>query len=398
MSENIDPAVQSLNEALPEILKLENHKKPDKLTTTNNNIFDLINHLNENGQQQQNQNSTSVLSSTPTDSQSQIDSEPLANPEQMDLILNSIEPIASSENNADLETSQSSENTSSASIEAESMSGKNNNNSQISRIPRTRIPVGLPRSRVSSSSINQNNDKSSIPTPNLTKIPRISVSIQQKKPENTPLPPPSDQVSQKPQVNRQPPASKKPNTLNIEPKILPKSSTKTSPRSFSRDVSSVSVSQTATTVQNSQKTAPKRGTSLTASTSISSLNTSFNGEDVKNKKTVRYAVRHKPRPSKVKIFSQKVEIKNATSKIGSLNNYDYKPSGGDVVIETKQLNWNAQSKINSLEFAAKYVPNGGNVKIESHKLNWKADAKIGSLEKAATYKPHGGNVKVSPVQ
>lgn len=145
------------------------------------------------------------------------------------------------------------------------------------------------------------------------------------------------------------------------------------------------------------KVVQKRGTSLAASNSISSLNASFSGEDIKNKKAggVRlFTVRHKPRQSKVKIFSQKVEIsKNVTSKIGSLENYDYKAGGGDVVIESNALNWNAQSKINSLE-TANYVPNGGNVKIESHKLNWEAKSKIGSLEKAATYKPHGGNVKI----
>ena len=34
-------------------------------------------------------------------------------------------------------------------------------------------------------------------------------------------------------------------------------------------------------------------------------------------------------------------------------------------------------------------------KIESKELNWKAESKIGSLEKAANYVPAGGNVKVS---
>lgn len=81
------------------------------------------------------------------------------------------------------------------------------------------------------------------------------------------------------------------------------------------------------------------------------------------KKKVRYIIRHKPRESQVKIFSQKLDIK-------------------------------AQSKIGSLERAANYTPHGGNVKIESHKVKWDAKAKIGSLEKAATYVPHGGNVKV----
>lgn len=138
-----------------------------------------------------------------------------------------------------------------------------------------------------------------------------------------------------------------------------------SPRSFSRDVTDSMQQPTRKSIEE-KKT--KRGTSLSAGISINSLSSTNESieskkSSVKPKKVVRVAVRHKPRESKVKIFSQKVEIKNVSSKIGSLENYNHKPQGGDVVIETRELNWNAQSKINSLEKAANYVPNGGNVKV-----------------------------------
>jgi hypothetical protein len=54
---------------------------------------------------------------------------------------------------------------------------------------------------------------------------------------------------------------------------------------------------------------------------------------------------------------------------------------------------NVASKIGSLEKAATYKPNGGNVKIESHKVQWNAQSKIGSLD-YANHKPQGGNVKI----
>lgn len=108
----------------------------------------------------------------------------------------------------------------------------------------------------------------------------------------------------------------------------------------------------------------KRGSSLSAAISTNSMGSVCGSTE--NKKSIRYAVKHKPRESKVKIFSQKVEIKNVSSKIGSMENYNHKPAGGDVIIETKPLSWNAHSKINSLEKAKTYVPNGGNVKVTFH--------------------------------
>lgn len=106
-----------------------------------------------------------------------------------------------------------------------------------------------------------------------------------------------------------------------------------------------------------------RSMSINDSASKENLDDSASVISSEGKKSVRYIVRHKPRESQVKIFSQKVEIKNVASKIGSL------------------------------EKAATYTPSGGNVKIESHKLSWNARSKIGSLD-YVDHKPKGGNIRV----
>lgn len=117
----------------------------------------------------------------------------------------------------------------------------------------------------------------------------------------------------------------------------------------------------------------------------------FNQDGTRN---VKYVVNYKPKESQVKIFNKKLEIKTVSSKIGSLEKAaTYVPSGGNVVIESKPVQWNAKSKIGSLDRAANYTPSGGNVKIETQKLNWNSQSKIGSL-KHADYQPGGGNVKI----
>lgn len=385
MSENIDPTIVARMNNLPELVN-----KPDQLQQQEN-IFDLINHLGDvsknghsiNSDQKKDQDS-SHMSSTPTDSQSQLESQS----SEVDLIFNSIEPIQICKDvtGAELETSQSSDANSAA-------------------LKTSRIPTGIPRPRVHSSSVKTttsgvNNNTTSIKS----SIPRMASSS---KPPQVGVPTPTP--SRTPDVPPKPVSSsglKKPtpvrtlrtNNLTESTNTKQQQPARVSPRSFSRDVTD---SMQKTTRKSIEETVskPKRGTSLSAGISVNSL--SSTNESIQSKKStqkpkkiIRVAVRHKPRESKVKIFSQKVEIKNVSSKIGSLENYNHKPQGGDVVIQTHELNWNAQSKINSLEKAANYVPNGGNVKIENHKLNWQAKAKIGSLEKAATYVPHGGNVKI----
>jgi hypothetical protein len=107
--------------------------------------------------------------------------------------------------------------------------------------------------------------------------------------------------------------------------------------------------------------------SMSINDAADSLDDTASQVSSEGKKNIKYVVRHKPRESQVKIFTQKVEIKNVSSKIGSL------------------------------EKAAHYTPSGGNIKIESHKLAWNAKSRIGSLE-YADYRPKGGNVKVITIE
>lgn len=55
---------------------------------------------------------------------------------------------------------------------------------------------------------------------------------------------------------------------------------------------------------------------------------------------------------------------NAKSKVGSLENATHKPGGGDKKIETVKLDFKdkAKSKVGSKD-NAKHVPGGGNIKV-----------------------------------
>ncbi|XP_076258867.1 uncharacterized protein LOC143195518 [Rhynchophorus ferrugineus] len=105
-------------------------------------------------------------------------------------------------------------------------------------------------------------------------------------------------------------------------------------------------------------------------------------------------------------------LKVVKSKIGSLDNANYKPGGGRVKIENKKLDFkHATPRIEAKN--DKYVPKGGERKeiesarsvrsarsprkIISQKLEWNAKSKIGSLENA-TYKPKGGDKKIETVK
>ncbi|UYV69683.1 MAPT [Cordylochernes scorpioides] len=124
-----------------------------------------------------------------------------------------------------------------------------------------------------------------------------------------------------------------------------------------------------------------------------------------------------------KIFSQKLSFKErAKSKIGSLDNADHRPGGGNVKagssdkagdqssgsyasstsseprkkIFSQKLSFKerAKSKIGSLD-NADHRPGGGNVKIPDYKLDFrkKAQAKVGSLDNV-DHKPGGGEVRI----
>jgi hypothetical protein len=77
----------------------------------------------------------------------------------------------------------------------------------------------------------------------------------------------------------------------------------------------------------------------------------------------------------VKIFSQKIDVSNVAPKIGSLEKAaTYKPNGGNVKIESHKVQWTAQSKIGSLDYAD-HKPAGGNVKIQNFKVDFTKRAK-----------------------
>ena len=93
--------------------------------------------------------------------------------------------------------------------------------------------------------------------------------------------------------------------------------------------------------QQVQHQLPKRGiSSCSVNKSVRSLSVSSPNDDSFNEsdfnldgtKTVRYVVRHKPKESQVKIFSEKVKIKNISSKIGSFDKANHVPGGGNVQV------------------------------------------------------------------
>jgi hypothetical protein len=99
--------------------------------------------------------------------------------------------------------------------------------------------------------------------------------------------------------------------------------------------------------------------------------------------------------NKIKVGSAaSPNIKEVKSKIGSLSTAStYKPSGGNVKIESKKLSWKAESKIGSLANVT-HVPGGGTVKIETKKVELKnVQSKVGSLNNVK-HKPGGGDKKI----
>ncbi|KAK5667984.1 hypothetical protein QVD99_005031 [Batrachochytrium dendrobatidis] len=77
------------------------------------------------------------------------------------------------------------------------------------------------------------------------------------------------------------------------------------------------------------------------------------------------------------IFSEKKSFSHVKSKVGSLENTTYSPSGGDKKIFTQKIALNAHSKIGSLE-NINHSPSGGDKKIFNQKVTPNAHSKIGS--------------------
>ncbi|XP_055921784.1 microtubule-associated protein tau isoform X2 [Eupeodes corollae] len=111
-----------------------------------------------------------------------------------------------------------------------------------------------------------------------------------------------------------------------------------------------------------------------------------------------------PEPeSAKKVPMNKIQVGNAPSpnlkavrsKIGSLDNATYKPGGGKIKIESKKIEIKAAPRIEAKN--EKYTPKGGDKKIVSTKLQWNAKSKIGSLENA-NHKPGGGDKKIDTIK
>ncbi|CRK87022.1 CLUMA_CG000874, isoform B [Clunio marinus] len=100
-----------------------------------------------------------------------------------------------------------------------------------------------------------------------------------------------------------------------------------------------------------------------------------------------------PRGGDKKILSQKLQW-NAKSKIGSLENASHKPGGGDKrILEVKtDFKEKAKPKVGSKDNMT-YQPGGGDVKIISQKLEVKGESKIGSLDNVK-HRPGGGDKKI----
>ncbi|KNC97052.1 uncharacterized protein SPPG_07449 [Spizellomyces punctatus DAOM BR117] len=104
-------------------------------------------------------------------------------------------------------------------------------------------------------------------------------------------------------------------------------------------------------------------------------------------------INHTPKGGQKKIFNEK-KTYNVTSKIGSLENINHVPAGGNVKITSTKLDFGSKvsPRVGSLD-NVNHVPAGGKVKIHSEKLAFKEKAapKIGSLPKSNSRKSLNGS-------
>ncbi|XP_070073882.1 microtubule-associated protein tau isoform X2 [Drosophila takahashii] len=143
----------------------------------------------------------------------------------------------------------------------------------------------------------------------------------------------------------------------------------------------------------------KSGTSRPPSTTPSNKSAPKSRSASKNRLLLKTP---EPEPAK-KVPMNKVQVGHAPSpnlkavrsKIGSLDNATYKPGGGHVKIESKKIDIKAAPRIEAKN--DKYMPKGGEKKIVTTKLQWNAKSKIGSLENAA-HKPGGGDKKIETLK
>lgn len=97
---------------------------------------------------------------------------------------------------------------------------------------------------------------------------------------------------------------------------------------------------------------------------------------------------HHPGGGDKKIFDAKTRY-SVNSKVGSLDNSKHIPGGGDKQIFSSTINWNTGSKVGSLDNIG-HIPHEKTTKVPHHKLKWNVQSKIGSLDNAS-HVPGGGD-------
>ncbi|XP_067685815.1 microtubule-associated protein tau-like [Haliotis asinina] len=102
-------------------------------------------------------------------------------------------------------------------------------------------------------------------------------------------------------------------------------------------------------------------------------------------------IEHQPMGGDVRIPSYPNNWQ-AESQLRSLENVHHKPGGGDVIFLQEKLQWNSGPKVGSLE-NINHIPGGGHKKIFNMKLNWQSGAKVGSLRNI-NHVPGGGMVNM----
>ncbi|KAL1022272.1 hypothetical protein UPYG_G00024500 [Umbra pygmaea] len=118
-------------------------------------------------------------------------------------------------------------------------------------------------------------------------------------------------------------------------------------------------------------------------------------KNVKSKIGSTDNINYQPKGGQVFIPSVKLDFSHVQSKCGSLDKVQYAPAGGNVQITTKKIDLShITSKCGSMS-NIRHRPGGGNVRIESVKLDFKdkAEAKVGSLANAS-HTPGGGQIMI----
>ncbi|KAG0297296.1 hypothetical protein BGZ96_007033 [Linnemannia gamsii] len=92
--------------------------------------------------------------------------------------------------------------------------------------------------------------------------------------------------------------------------------------------------------------------------------------------------------------SKKVDYSKVQSRVGSMENINHAPQGGNLKVFSEKLNApKVQSKVGSMEYI-NHTPQGGNLKIFNEKLRApKVQSKVGSMD-YINHTPQGGNLKV----